>query len=313
MPGNITPHRDHTREGQTMRTKPFKGTVLLVTNDDRLRSTLRAALLHAGYMFLAVRNQEDALRKLRTSDLSIIVVDRHESGFLRLHQETLFRIPIVTIAYHAEGCTEQHCVQDLENGAARAVCNASSAMVTALLGAVLRRQRWDRAASDLYLFDGVTIDLQNYTVSVAGEPIGVKPTEFRILKSLATAPGHFLSRNALIDRVWGEDYALCPHTLDVHISSIRHQLIPHGVHPNFVLTVRGLGFKLRSTPPLPSAATRQPSIAIQPLASQPIGAHQPRARSINVAALGGAQWRHQPTGDLSARYRVKPAKTHDKP
>jgi len=296
-----------------MRTKIFKGTVLLVTNNERLRDSLRAAMLQAGYMFLAVPNQDEALRKLRTSDLSIIVVDRHESGFLRLHQVTSFRIPIVTIAYHAENCTEQHCIQDLENGAVRAVCNASSAMVVALLGAVLRRQRWDRSVSDLYLFDGVKIDLQNYTVSVAGAPVNVKPTEFRILKSLAIAPGHFLSRNALIDRVWGEDYALCPHTLDVHISSIRQQLVPHGVHPDFVFTVRGLGFKLRSAPlllntaPLPSL-----SVAAQALESQPVSARQPLPRSMKAPALGGGQWRPQPAGQFSARYRIKPARALDK-
>lgn len=296
-----------------MRIKIFKGTVLLVTNNERLRDNLRTAMLQAGYMFLAVRNQDEALRKLRTSDLSIIVVDRHESGFLRLHQETPFRIPIVTIAYHAEGCDEQHCVQDLENGAARAVCNASSSMVVALTGAILRRQRWDRSVSDRYLFDGVTIDLQNYTVSVAETPVSVKPTEFRILKSLAIAPGHFLSRNALIDRVWGEDYALCPHTLDVHISSIRQQLVPYGVHPDFVSTVRGLGFKLRSASPLLETATNQStSVATQVLAPQPVSARQPRARGVNVTALGGAQWRHKPAGHISARYRIKPTQARDK-
>ena len=293
--------------------KIFKGTVLLVTTNERLRDNLRTAMLQAGYMFLAVRNQDEALRKLRTSDLSIIVVDRHESGFLRLHQETPFRIPIVTITYHAEGCDEQHCVQDLENGAARAVCNASSAVVIALLGAVLRRQRWDRSVSDLYLLDGVTIDVQNYTVSVAGTPVNVKPTEFRILKSLAIAPGHFLSRNALIDRVWGEDYALCPHTLDVHISSIRQQLVPYGVRPDFVLTVRGLGFKLRSgSPILETTTNHSSSVATQVLEPQPVRVRQLRARSMDVAALGGSQWRHKSAGHPSARYRIKPTQARDK-
>ncbi|SPP62973.1 response regulator transcription factor [Nitrospira lenta] len=295
-----------------MRIKMFKGTVLLVTLNERLRNNLRTAMLQAGYMFMAVRNQDEALRKLRTSDLSIIVVDRHESGFLRLHHETPFRIPIVTIAHHAEGCDEQHCIQDLENGAARAVCNASSAMVVALTGAILRRQRWDRSVSDLYRFDGVTIDLQNYTVSVAGTPVNVKPTEFRILKSLAIAPGHFLSRNALIDRVWGEDYALCPHTLDVHISSIRQQLVPYGVSSDFVSTVRGLGFKLRSA----SARSKTPVDQSSPLVAQaftpqPVSVRQPRARAMKSAAAGGAPWRHTPAEALSARYRIKPAQTRD--
>src|SRR5262245_6072706 len=136
----------------------FRGTVMLVTNNKVLRDCLQGALLQVGYGIRVVRSQEEGLDIVQDVNPAIVVVDRRESGFSRLHHEMHLDLPIVTVMYHTEACHEQHCVMDIEDGATRAVCNASPGIIVALLGAVLRRQRWDGPTPDRYVAEDVTID-----------------------------------------------------------------------------------------------------------------------------------------------------------
>ena len=271
-----------------MRAKIFKGTVLLVTGNEDLRDGLQRALLRAGYGIRIVRSQEEGFNVMQDINPTILVVDRRESGFSRLHHEMPLHTPIVTVMYHTEICYEQHCVMDIEDGAARAVCNASPAMIVALLGAVLRRQRWERTVPERYVAEGMTIDFQKYVVTVGGAPVHTSATEFRILKSLVVTPGHFVSRTTLLDHVWGEGFAVGSHTLDVHISSLRRKLNPNGSSPELILTMKGLGYKLRSillpveTPLIQPHHTASPGIGH--LSLRP---YRPPTHAMNVSGGGG--------------------------
>lgn len=295
-----------------MRAKIFQGTVLLVTSSGYLKDRLQKALLQAGYGIRTVRSQEDAFTVMQDINPAILVVDRRESGFSRLHHEMPLHLPIVTVMYHADVCDEQHCVIDLEEGAARAVCNASPAMIVALLGAVLRRQRGERTVPERYVADGVTIDLQRYEVMAGATSVQTSQTEFRILKSLVAAPGHFLSRKALLDHVWGEGFSVCPHTLDVHISALRRKLNPNGSSPEVILTLKGLGFKLRSAALPAETSVLQPyrsaAFMVSHLSPRP---YLPRTQTVHESRLGSSRWRHKPDHQPSARYRVKPVSPHD--
>ncbi len=291
-----------------MRAKIFKGTVLLITNNESLKDSLQRALLHAGYGIRIVRSQEEGLDVVQDINPTITVVDRRESGFSRLHHEIPLHPPIVTVMYHNEACHEQHCVMDIEDGAARAVCNASPGMIVALLGAVLRRQRWEQTGPERYVAEGMTVDLQKYEVTVGATPIHTSATEFRILKSLVATPGHFVSRTALLDHVWGEGFAVGSHTLDVHISSLRRKLNLNGTSPALILTVKGLGYKLRSMTSTVEAPLHQaiPLSDSRDTASLRSWLYQTRSKTVNVPGVGGSQWRHKPDRHISARYRIKP-------
>ena len=290
-----------------MRAKAFRGMVLLVTSNELLKDRLQRVLVQAGYGIRIVRSQEDGFKVVQDINPAILVVDRCESGFSRLHHEMPLHPPIVTVTYHATACDERHCAMDIEDGAARAVCNASPAMIVALLGSVLRRQQWEQSVSERYFVEGVTIDLQSYAVTVSGTAVHMKPTEFRILKSLLSAPGYFLSRSALLDQVWGEGFAISPHTLDVHIFKIRQKLVSHGVRPDFILTVRGLGFKLQSKPSPVEALTIRPYRSATPGIGHPsFRPHQIRPHAVNAIEFGGSPWRHKSDRRVSARHRIKP-------
>lgn len=290
-----------------MRAKIFKGTVLLITNNESLKDSLQRALLHAGYGIRIVRSQEAGLDVVQDINPTIAVVDRRESGFSRLHHEMPLHPPIVTVMYHNEACHEQHCVMDIEDGAARAVCNASPDMIVALLGAVLRRQRWERTVPERYVAESMTVDLQKYEVTVGATPVHTSATEFRILKSLVATPGHFVSRTALLDHVWGEGFAVGSHTLDVHISSLRRKLNVNGTSPDLILTVKGLGYKLRSMTSPVETPLLEPYRSVTHVIQHPsVVAYQTPGKTVNVPGVGGSQWKHNPDRHVSARYRIKP-------
>ncbi|BCA57063.1 hypothetical protein W02_42030 [Nitrospira sp. KM1] len=291
-----------------MRAKIFRGTVLLISGDTHLQTSLQRALLQGGYGIRGARNQEEALQELQATTPAILVVDRRESGFSRLRLESPKLPPLVTITYHPDSCDEQHCTMDLEDGATNAVCNAGPSVIVALVGAVLRRQRWERPAPTQFVSNGVTVNLDKCEVTVGSQAVSVSRTEFRILQSLVAAPGHYLSRKALLDQAWGEGFAIFPHTLDVHISSLRRKLNPARTNQEFIMTVKGLGFKLRSTMPAQDPA----SLHYYPLPSVPgrrlpLAATSKAGRSATLLSSSDSRWQHQTAESGTARHQPKTA------
>ena len=94
--------------------------------------------------------------------------------------------------------------------------------------------------------EGLTMDISRHEVTVGGALVELTPKEFRILHQFLLAPGVVLSRQDLLNRVWGEDYALEEHALDVHIHSLRQKIEANPAKPIFIVTIRGVGYKLQS-------------------------------------------------------------------
>lgn len=228
-----------------MRTKTFGETVLIVSRNDAFRHLLRSVLMRAGYGIRAVATQEEGLLKLDELAPAVVIVDRTQSGFAQLHRALPTRTPILTVSSHSGRCDEHHCIIDIEDGATRATCNASPSLIAALVTAVLRRQRWQQSEPDSFAVGDVWLDFTSYEVKVGTTDTSLTPTQFRILGSLALAPGYFLSRQTLFEQIWGKDFAISPHTLDVTISSLRRTLRSSGAAPDFIVTLKGVGYKLR--------------------------------------------------------------------
>jgi two-component system, OmpR family, response regulator RegX3 len=81
-------------------------------------------------------------------------------------------------------------------------------------------------------------------VSVYNRSVDLTLKEFKILTELARAPNRVFSRQELLNRIWGEDYALEEHVLDVYVHSLRKKMEPNSSKPTFIVTVRKVGFKL---------------------------------------------------------------------
>jgi two-component system, OmpR family, response regulator RegX3 len=117
--------------------------------------------------------------------------------------------------------------------------------LVARVRAVLRRGgEWDVAdLSAAVEVNGVRMDPERYEVSVRGSTVDLPPKEFTLLELLLRNAGRVLTRDLIIDRVWGSDYVGDTKTLDVHVKRLRSRIEEDPHHPRLILTVRGVGYK----------------------------------------------------------------------
>jgi two-component system response regulator RegX3 len=112
---------------------------------------------------------------------------------------------------------------------------------------VLRRRGEAEPPADGVLETGpVRMDVERHVVAVDGAPVALPLKEFDLLELLMRNAGRVLTRMQLIDRVWGSDYVGDTKTLDVHVKRLRAKIEPDPANPTFLLTVRGLGYKLEA-------------------------------------------------------------------
>ena len=88
------------------------------------------------------------------------------------------------------------------------------------------------------------MDVDRHLVTVSGSPVSMPLKEFELLEMFLRNPGRVLTRGQLIDRVWGSDYVGNTKTLDVHVKRLRAKIEPDPAVPSYLVTVRGLGYKL---------------------------------------------------------------------
>ncbi len=117
----------------------------------------------------------------------------------------------------------------------------------ARIRAVLRRRAEpDEAATTALEAGPVRMDVDRHRVTVAGEPVQLPLKEFELLEILLRNAGRVLTRQQLIDRVWGADYVGDTKTLDVHVKRLRAKVEPLPGSPQHLMTVRGLGYKFEA-------------------------------------------------------------------
>jgi DNA-binding response OmpR family regulator len=116
--------------------------------------------------------------------------------------------------------------------------------------ALLRRSQGTQTTvdSDRLSIGNLVIDKRRHEVSLSGARVDLTPLEFQILELLASEPGRAWSRNALLDQVWSTEYEGYQRNIDPHINRLRKKLEIDPKNPHYVLTVRGVGYKLNETP-----------------------------------------------------------------
>ncbi|KRB73138.1 PhoR family transcriptional regulator [Nocardioides sp. Root190] len=120
--------------------------------------------------------------------------------------------------------------------------------LVARVQAALRRPRASKmvrapSVDGLLLFDGLSVDVAAREVLLGSEPVALTRTEFDILVALAQKPRRAFSRRQLVDAVWGEDWVGDLHIVDVHIAHTRRKLQDEAAAPQFIDTVRGVGYR----------------------------------------------------------------------
>lgn len=228
--------------------RPLK--ILIVDDEKDIVDLVAYNLEKEGYETLKALDGEKALQLVRTKTPDLVVLDLMLPGIQGLEVCKRIRkvpetaaIPIIMLTAKGE---EIDKVLGLEVGADDYITKPFSVKeLLARVKAVLRRSEARGAADqeEVFEFRGLRIDFKSYEVTVDGRTISLSPTEFRLLRFLSRNPGRVYSREQILDRVWGDDAFVEPRTVDVHVRRLRAQIEKDLNSPNYIVTVRGAGYK----------------------------------------------------------------------
>jgi two-component system response regulator RegX3 len=227
--------------------------VLIVEDEESLADPLAFLLRREGFDATVVGDGPSALAEFDRSGADIVLLDLMLPGMSGTEVCKQLRarsgVPVIMVTARD---SEIDKVVGLELGADDYVTKPYSAReLIARIRAVLRRGPdgdLDGGALDSGVLDAgpVRMDVDRHTVHVKGQQVTLPLKEFDLLEYLLRNTGRVLTRGQLIDRVWGADYVGDTKTLDVHIKRLRSKIEEDPGRPQYIVTVRGLGYKLES-------------------------------------------------------------------
>jgi two-component system, OmpR family, response regulator RegX3 len=223
--------------------------VLVVEDEESFSDALSYMLRREGFEAVVAGTGPDALAEFDRGGADIVLLDLMLPGLsgteVCRQLRTRSSVPIIMLTAK-DGEIDK--VVGLELGADDYVTKPYSAReLVARIRAVLRRRGEAEALVEPVLAAGpVRMDVERHVVAVGGEPVALPLKEFDLLELLMRNAGRVLTRMQLIDRVWGSDYVGDTKTLDVHVKRLRAKIEPDPANPRYLLTVRGLGYKLET-------------------------------------------------------------------
>ncbi|HSJ43371.1 MAG TPA: response regulator transcription factor [Euzebyales bacterium] len=221
--------------------------VLVVEDEPSLVEALEFALVEEGFTVVSTRDGHDSLALFEREQPDLVLLDLMLPSLSgtdvckRIRADS--SVPIIMLTARD---SEIDKVVGLEVGADDYVTKPFSMReLVARVKAVLRRSGdvADADASGAVEVAGVRVDRERHEVSVRGQDVQLPPKEFALLELLIRNAGRVLTREVLIDRIWGADYVGDTKTLDVHIKRLRGRIERDPHDPRHIYTVRGVGYK----------------------------------------------------------------------
>jgi len=220
--------------------------VLLVEDEEALGEALEYQLSREGFDVVREVNGRAALDRFKTIGPDLVLLDLMLPGMSgeEICKE-IRRSSAVPIIMLTARDTDVDKVVGLEIGADDYVTKPfNTRELLARIRAVLRRSSPERVAEGAVLESaGIRLDPERFEVSLDGRPVHLPRKEFELLELLMESSGRVLTRETLIDQVWGTDYYGDTRTLDVHIKRLRAKLEEEPHAPKHLVTIRGLGYK----------------------------------------------------------------------
>ncbi len=229
----------------------LQATILIVEDEESFVEALVVGLKREGFLVKVARDGAEALSVFDAvrPDLVLLDVMLPKVNGIDVCRElrAKSRVPIIMVT--AKG-GEIDTVVGLEVGADDYVTKPYRLReLVARMRAVLRRspvEADDDGTGDALVVGDVRLDPERHEVSLRGEPVNLPLKEFELLELLLTNAGRVLTRETLIDRVWGPHYVGDTKTLDVHVKRLRSKIEDDAGAPRRITTIRGLGYKFES-------------------------------------------------------------------
>jgi DNA-binding response OmpR family regulator len=222
--------------------------IVILTSSTSAVEELRKALEQSGYQVLIATSLKEAGRQQTPAAVPLFLIDRLHFPLQRLKPRLPAFAKSLCVSFWPlqHQCSEEQFLRDMEAGVDDVLCGQTNRQLMAKIRALLRRQRLEAQAPQILRVGSLQMDLDKHEVTTDGHLVSLTPKEFAILQCFLQAPGQAFSRQAMLSRVWGEEYALDLHALDVHVHALRHKIEKNPDRPNLILTVRGVGYKLKN-------------------------------------------------------------------
>lgn len=219
--------------------------ILVIADDSALRKALQRLFSLEGYEVEVVANSIAGLARLRERPFSAVTLDLQRPGssgwdLCRKIADSISGLPLVVLSASPDVADK---VLLLEMGADDYLTIPFSPMeLVARLRALMRRASRISPES-LYVFEDVIVDFSKTEITRGGEKVMVTAKEFKTLEFLTKNPERVISRDELLNEVWGYQNYPCTRTVDNHILRLRQKLESDPSHPSHFLTVHGMGYK----------------------------------------------------------------------
>ena len=221
--------------------------ILVVEDEETLAESLRYNLSREGYEVTVVGDGRAAVESYRLKRVDLVVLDLMLPGLGGLdvlrQMRAVSEVPVVVVTAKD---AEADVVAGLELGADDYVTKPFSMreLISRIRGILRRASRVPRSMDTLVLSGGpVELDVDRHEVRVNGELVDFRPKEFELLEALLARQGRLVPRQVLLEEIWGVPFFGDPKTLDVHIRRLREKVEETPRSPEWIVTVRGLGYK----------------------------------------------------------------------
>ncbi|MEM8618397.1 MAG: response regulator transcription factor [Actinomycetota bacterium] len=222
--------------------------ILAVEDDERIRSAVKLALEDEGWVVDEAESGEAAIDMFQRSSPDVVLIDIMLPGIDGFELcRTLRRTSDVPVVMVTARNDTHDVVAGLEAGADDYLTKPFAPKeLSARIRALLRRIRPTAPGHQRLVFGDLELIPDEGKVLREGDEVHLTKTEFRLLCELAESPGKVLSREALLDKVWGYDYFGDGRLVDVHVRRLRTKVEADPANPRHVVTVRGLGYRLQT-------------------------------------------------------------------
>jgi two-component system, OmpR family, alkaline phosphatase synthesis response regulator PhoP len=222
--------------------------ILIIEDEESVLMALEDDLRIDGYQVSSAKDGLKGFSMAKEQGYDLIILDimlPEMNGFevCRQLRQTGITTPILILTAKSQ---EVDKVLGLELGADDYVTKPFSPReLRARVNALFRRVKQTQQGIDLYHFGNVNVDFKKYEAEKEGRPIYLTALEFALLHFLIKHKDQVVSRDSILDKVWGDDVYVYPRTIDTHIANLRKKIEDDPENPKYIIGVRSVGYKFK--------------------------------------------------------------------